>query len=353
MRIARLEEVAWSGEDEERWRAVLAHDARSDGAFVYAVRSTGIYCCPSCPSRRPQRKQVVFFRHPADAEQAGFRACKRCHPRTFEELQEKDRMSKELRLAREIQARLEPRAPALDGWEIVGASTPCREIGGDYYDFIPRPQDGQLVIATGDIAGKGAGAAILMASLHAAVRVESRNGASVGEVMREINRYIYENSPPDKFLTLFYAKLDPATGRLEYANGGHPPPLVARPSGAIIPLRKSGLPIGIFADADFEPQSVTLQPGDTLLLYTDGIREAMRENGDEFGEQRLGECVRSQRGSSALQLLERIQARLAAFLGPAAAMDDRTLVVVKRGLGVEIVGQESDRFRASPALSLV
>ncbi|MGH9788456.1 MAG: SpoIIE family protein phosphatase [Candidatus Acidiferrales bacterium] len=349
MKRPRLKE-GWSGEGEPRWRAVLARDARRDGEFVYAVRSTGIYCCPSCPSRRPHRSRVLFFRHPAEAEQAGFRACKRCHPKTFEELQEKERMSEELRLAREIQARLQPAPPpALEGWEICGASSPCREIGGDYYDFIRRPQDGQLIIAAGDIAGKGAGAAILMASLHAAVRIESQNGASVGEVMREINRYIYENSPSDKFLTLFYGKLDPVSGRLEYSNAGHPPPLVARRSGEIVPLEAGGVPIGIFPDTAFEQRVVTLQPGDVLVLYTDGIREAMREDGEEFGESRLVECVTDGRECSAAELGERIESALRGFL----LTDDRTLVVVKRTAAEESLLQESDRFEARPALSLV
>ena len=334
---------------DARWQAVLAHDARRDGDFVYAVRSTGIYCCPSCPSRRPHRSQVVFFRHPAEAEQAGFRACKRCHPRTFEQLQEKERMSEELRLAREIQARLQPAAPpAIEGWEVFGASSPCREIGGDYYDFIRRP-DGQLVIAAGDIAGKGAGAAILMASLHAAVRIESQNGASVGEVMREINGYIHENSPADKFLTLFYAKLDPDSGRLEYANAGHPPPLVARRSGEMVRLEAGGLPLGIFSDAAFEPRAVTLQRGDVLLLYTDGIREAMRESGEEFGESRLIECLTGGPECTAAELGERIESALRGF----HLTDDRTLVIVKRTVAANSLLQESDRFDARPALSLV
>lgn len=341
--------VERSLEGDSLWRAVLEHDSRQDGRFVYAVRSTGIYCCPSCPSRRPHRNHVVFFRHPAEAEQAGFRACKRCHPRTFEQLQEKDRMSEELRLAREIQARLQPAAPpAIEGWEVFGASSPCREIGGDYYDFIRRP-DGQLVLAAGDIAGKGAGAAILMASLHAAVRIKSQNGASVGEVMREINRYIYENSPADKFLTLFYGKLDPETGRLEYSNAGHPPPLVARRSGEVLRLDAGGLPIGIFPDAAFEQRAITLQPGDTLLLYTDGIHEAMRANGEEFGESHLIECLTGSPECSAAELGERIESALRGF----HLTDDRTLVIVKRTVAASSLLQESDRFDARPALSLV
>ena len=254
-----------------------------------------------------------------------------------------------MRLAREIQARLQPAAPpAVDGWEVFGVSSPCREIGGDYYDFIRRPQDGQLVIAAGDIAGKGAGAAILMASLHAAVRIESQNGASVGEVMREINRYMQENSPADKFLTLFYGKLDPETGRLEYSNAGHPPPLVARQSGEVISLEAGGLPIGIFPEVAFEQQRIALEPGDTLVLYTDGIREAIGEDGEEFGESRLIECLAGSPECSAGELGERIESALRGF----HLTDDRTLVIVKRTMAEKSLLQESDRFDARPALSL-
>lgn len=224
---------------------------------------------------------------------------------------------------------------------------PCREIGGDYYDFLRRP-DGQFVVAVGDIAGKGAGAAILMASLHAAVRIQSQNGASVGEVMREINRYMQENSPADKFLTLFYAKLDPASGRLEYSNAGHPPPLLARRSGEILRLDAGGLPIGIFADAPFEQQSLDLEPGDTLVLYTDGIREALREDGEEFGESRLVDCLTGSPDLSAAELGERIDSALETFL----PTDDRTLVIVKRTMAEKSLLQESDRFESQSALSL-
>ena len=153
----------------------------------------------------------------------------------------------------------------------------------------------------------------------------------------------------DKFLTLFYAKLDPVSGRLEYSNAGHPPPLVARRSGEVVPLTESGLPIGIFADAAFEQQTVVLQPGDTLVLYTDGIREAAREDGDEFGEQRLVDCASGASGCSAAELAERIEAALVGFL----PTDDRTLVIVKRTLAEKSLLQDSDRFDASPALSLV
>lgn len=339
--------------DLKRWQAVLARDRRFDGSFVYAVRSTGVYCCPSCPSRRPHRRQVVFFSLPAVAERAGFRPCKRCHPRTLEALLEKGRMEEELKLAADIQHRLRPAAvPKIDGWELAGLSFSCREIGGDYYDFIERPEKNRIVIALGDVAGKGVGAALLMASLHAAVRAESRNGAPLSQVMREINRYIFDNTATDKFLTLFYAVLDPATGMLEYSNAGHLPPLLARRSGEVLRLDGSGLPIGVLAEATYPEQAVRVEPGDALIVYTDGLREATRDGREEFGESRLVALVQESRGCSAAALCQQIDAGLADFLGGSPPMDDRALVVVKRVLPEGSDGQESDRFGQRLILSL-
>ncbi len=154
------------------------------------------------------------------------------HERLLEERLEKRRMEEELKVASEIQMRLQPVAPPkIDRWDMTGVSFPCREIGGDYYDFIQRSRDNRLVVAVGDVSGKGTGAALLMSSLHAAVRAQSQTRSSISEVMTDINRYIYENSPPNKYLTLFYGELDPDTGALMYSNGGHNTPMLVRPFG--------------------------------------------------------------------------------------------------------------------------
>ncbi|MFY9553797.1 MAG: SpoIIE family protein phosphatase, partial [Blastocatellia bacterium] len=161
------------------------------------------------------------------------------HERLLDERLEKRRMEEELKVASEIQMRLQPFSPPkLDGWDMTGVSFPCREIGGDYYDFIHRKRDSHLIVAVGDVSGKGTGAALLMSSLHAAVRAQSQTGSKISEVMSEINQYIFENSPSNKFLTLFYGELDPKSGKLAYSNGGHNAPMLARISGEVERLDK-------------------------------------------------------------------------------------------------------------------
>jgi sigma-B regulation protein RsbU (phosphoserine phosphatase) len=315
------------------WRAIGARDGRSDGRFVFGVWTTGIYCRPSCPARRPRPENVIFFPSPEVAERAGFRACKRCQPRLFEDSLERGRLEEELRAASEIQLRLQPVAlPAVEGWEMAGVSSPCRPIGGDYYDIFERTKDKRIIIALGDVAGKGLAAALLMSSLHAVVRAQSRLGAPVSQVMSEINQYIYENTPLDRFLTLFYAELDPVSGAIEYGNAGHQPALVGRASGEIVRLAAGGPPVGILTDVSYATDTVALGSGDTLTLYSDGISESVNAAGEEFGESRLIEVARQGMARSAAGLCDRIGEALARFVGPTPPVDDRALVIVKRTL---------------------
>lgn len=321
-----------AAEARRRWRAVLRRDIRYDGRFVYAVRSTGIYCRPSCASRRPRRKHVEFYLDPEAAERAGFRACRRCHPRLFEELREKERLDEELKIAAAVQARLRPTAtPVIEGWELAGFSIPCRAVGGDYYDFIQRAEDGRVVVTLGDVAGKGAGAALLMSSLHAAVRAQVELGAAPEQVARTLNRYIYENSPTDKFVTLFYAELDPASGRLAYVNAGHPPPLWARGGGEMVALDGGAIPLGIVPEVPYRQQWVTLAPGDTVVLYSDGISECGDNSGQDFGEHRLAQAVAKSLDCPAGELCQRLREETAVFADGAPARDDQALVVLRRG----------------------
>src|SRR5215813_8660396 len=177
--------------------------------------------------------------------------------RLLEERLEKRRMEEELKVASEIQMRLQPFAPpSFPGWEMTGVSFPCREIGGDYYDFILRKQDNRLIVAVGDVSGKGTGAALLMSSLHAAVRAQSQTRRSISEMMSEINQYIFENSPSNKFLTLFYGDLDPDTGTLTYSNGGHNSPILVRSDGAVEWLEQGGLPVGMMQNVQYQEAQV-------------------------------------------------------------------------------------------------
>jgi sigma-B regulation protein RsbU (phosphoserine phosphatase) len=252
------------------------------------------------------------------------------HERLLEERLEKRRMEEELKVASEIQMRLQPVAPPkLEGWDMTAVSFPCREIGGDYYDYIAR-RDGKLALAVGDVSGKGTGAALLMSSVHAAVRAQAQTSASVSEVMCEINSYIYENSPSNKYLTLFYSVLDPLTGELTYSNGGHNPPLLMRATGEIITLDKGGLPVGLMPGMTYEEDKVVFNPGDVLVIYSDGITESVNLEDEEFGEARLIEVVKINLHRSASGVRDRIEEALSRFVGTAAAVDDMTEMIVKR-----------------------
>jgi phosphoserine phosphatase RsbU/P len=253
------------------------------------------------------------------------------HERLLEERLEKRRMEEELKVASEIQMRLQPVSPpSIDGWEMTGVSFPCREIGGDYYDFILRKRDNRLVIAVGDVSGKGTGAALLMSSLHAAVRAQTQTRASISEVMGEISQYIYENSPSNKYLTLFYGALDTTTGDLIYSNGGHNPPLLVRCGGEIVKLNKGGLPVGLMQGVTYIEDSVRFEAGDVLVIYSDGITESVNDLEEEFGEERLIEVVKNNLARSASGVRDRIDEALSRFVGTAAPVDDMTLMIIKR-----------------------
>jgi phosphoserine phosphatase RsbU/P len=251
--------------------------------------------------------------------------------RLLDERLEKRRMEEELKVASEIQMRLQPFAPPkIDGWDMTGVSFPCREIGGDYYDFIHRKRDSHLIVAVGDVSGKGTGAALLMSSLHAAVRAQSQTRASISEVMAEINQYIFENSPSNKFLTLFYGELDPDTGTLAYSNGGHNAPIFVRRGGEVERLDKGGLPIGMMQGVVYQEASVAFDRGDVLVIYSDGITESINEREEEFDEERLIEVVKDNLGRSASGVRDRIDEALSRFVGTTAPVDDMTLMIIKR-----------------------
>jgi sigma-B regulation protein RsbU (phosphoserine phosphatase) len=223
---------------------------------------------------------------------------------------------------------------------MTGVSFPCREIGGDYYDFIQRKRDNRLIIAVGDVSGKGTGAALLMSSLHAAVRAQSQTRQTISQVMAEINQYIFENSPSNKFLTLFYGEIEPPTGKLVYSNGGHNAPILVRVDGEIVRLDKGGLPIGMMQNVIYQEASIFFDPGDVLVIYSDGITESVNDKDEEFEDSRLIEVVTKNRNRSASGIRDKIDEALSRFVGTMAPVDDMTLMIIKRtheGL------QDSDR----------
>ncbi len=250
--------------------------------------------------------------------------------RLLEEHLERDRFERELQLAREIQQRFQPTAPpTLNGYEMQGISFPSYEIGGDYYDFIERP-DGRMVIALGDVSGKGTAAALLMSSLHAAVHAQVASHNSLVATIAAVNRYLAKNIPANRFVTLFYAELDPPTGALSFINAGHNPPLIVHAAGTVEHLGAGGIPLGIMPEASFREGRTHLRPGDALVVYSDGVTETQNPQGDEFGPERLDGVVSRNLEASAAGIRDRIEAALTKFAQGTPAVDDITLVIVKR-----------------------
>ncbi len=243
---------------------------------------------------------------------------------------QQERLERELQLAMEIQQRFQPTAPpVVPGYELQGISFPCYEIGGDYYDFIER-EDGRLVIALGDVSGKGTAAALLMSSLHAAIHAQAGSHETLVETISAVNRYLADNIPPNRFVTLFYAELDPASGALSFLNAGHNPPLIVHSAGPVEQLASGGLPLGIKRDAEYREGRTQLQMGDVLVIYSDGVTEAASPSGEEFGPTRLYEVVSRNIDASAAGVRDRIESALTKFSQGTQAADDITLVIVKR-----------------------
>jgi serine phosphatase RsbU (regulator of sigma subunit)/pSer/pThr/pTyr-binding forkhead associated (FHA) protein len=250
--------------------------------------------------------------------------------RLMEEQIERERLEQELQLASEIQQRFQPtHAPQVAGYEMQGISFPCYEIGGDYYDFIKR-EDGRLIITLGDVSGKGTAAALLMSSLHAAVHAQAASHHSLVETISAVNNYLADNTPTNRFVTLFYAELDPLSGSLSFINAGHNPPLIVHAAGTTENLASGGLPLGIRPNAEYKEGRTQLQHSDVLVIYSDGVSEAVSPQGEEFGTHRLYEVVSRNMEASAAGIRDRIEAALTKWAQGTPASDDITLVIVKR-----------------------
>jgi phosphoserine phosphatase RsbU/P len=237
------------------------------------------------------------------------------------------RAAHELQIAREVQSRLFPQAlPPLSTLEYAGSCIQAREVGGDYYDFLAIG-DTHLVFVLADISGKGIAGALLMANLQANLR--SRYALALEDLPRllqSVNQLFYENTPDDRYATLFLAVYNDRTRRLQYANCGHNPPLLLRTSGAVERLSATSTVIGLFEDWKCETQDIHLERGDLLVVYTDGVTEANDASESEFGEARLLETVRAHQKVSAKEVIAGIQQAVQKF-SPDNQSDDLTLVV--------------------------
>jgi phosphoserine phosphatase RsbU/P len=238
-----------------------------------------------------------------------------------------EQQGQELEKAREIQEGLLPKKiPQVRGLEVAGAWQPARVVGGDYYHVL-KFSDRKLGICIGDVVGKGITAALLMANLQASFRAFAEEGVSPGALCGKLHGVISNNVAQEKFVTFCYCTIDAAENRLTYASAGHCPPLLLRGAEEAISLKEGGTPLGILPGRDYANTEVQLKTGDRLILYTDGLTEAMNAEEQEFGELRLVELGKRNTGLSAAELLEVIRKEVSGYSG-GSFQDDFTLVVV-------------------------
>jgi sigma-B regulation protein RsbU (phosphoserine phosphatase) len=248
------------------------------------------------------------------------------------ETAEAEVLHRELAIAHEVQQRLFPQIyPQIQGLEYYGTCRPAREVGGDYYDFLELPNQ-ELGVAIGDVSGKGVPASLLMASLQASLRGQTVSGSlSMDRLMENINRLIYATTPSNRYATFFYSQYDPAVRSLTYVNAGHNAPIVVRKREdgcSSIRLNIGGPPVGLLPGAIYQSAEVSLEPGDVLVLFTDGISESMNNDDEEWGECRLIETVCGTWNRRPEDLVEAIFAAADAFTAGAPQHDDMTLVVL-------------------------
>ena len=249
--------------------------------------------------------------------------------RLYREATEKARIERELQLAAEIQRALLPEAMQSGAhFDVAASSIPCRSIGGDFYDYFNLP-DGQFAFTLGDVAGKGPAAALLTAMIQGAFAAQVTSTDSPAALMAHINRTLIRRAIQSRFVTVMYGVLAP-DGRLTYCNAGHNPPMLVGRSG-VRRLETGGLILGLFPHATYEEETLQLDDGDTLIVFSDGVTEALNLAGDEFGEERLLPCITENRSSTPEVLLDKILATVRTFAESAAQNDDVTALVLRYG----------------------
>ncbi len=263
------------------------------------------------------------------AQIARFAAAKLETTRLREESIAKALLDEELRTAYRIQSRLLPAGlPSVGGYTFAATNKPCKTVSGDYYDVIDRP-DGKIYFIVADVSGKGITAALIMSALATAFNILSRTNPAPSDLMREMNSILAPKTAPSKFATVVVGVLDPATGVIEYTNAGHVPPLVISASG-VTQLTTTDMVIGLFPTATYRTQVTQLHPGDSLVLFTDGVTEAEDEQELQLGMPAVVGLLADKHGADAAWLLDAIDGCVRAHLGAVPANDDVTVLAVSR-----------------------
>jgi serine phosphatase RsbU (regulator of sigma subunit)/anti-sigma regulatory factor (Ser/Thr protein kinase) len=243
----------------------------------------------------------------------------------------RQRFEQELEVARLIQQNFLPKElPELPGWQIAAFYRPAREVGGDFYDVIPLP-DGRVGFVIGDVTDKGVPAALVMSATRSVLRASAQRLIEPGEVLERVNEHLCPDMPEKMFVTCLYGVLDPGSGLLRFANAGHDLPYV-RTADGVVELRARGMPLGLMRGMSYEEKEATLEPGDSVLLHSDGVLEAHDNERDMFGAPRLKETMG--RGPGGQEMIDHVLSSLAAFTGPDAEQeDDITMVTLQRSAG--------------------
>jgi serine phosphatase RsbU (regulator of sigma subunit) len=246
-------------------------------------------------------------------------------------LVKQERLARELELCRQIQNDMLPHGPLKIGLaEIAGVSIPAREVGGDFFNYFPL-HDGRIALLVGDVSGKGVGAALLMANIQATLRARLQLESDLARLADEVDHDVEANTPPEVYITLFVAILDPPRRELRYVNAGHNPQFLLRANGGIERLESTGLPVGLLPGRGFEERAVQVDPGDLLFLYTDGAVEAPNEAGDMFDADRLQQALVAASAAGIDEVLVSVEQAIRNFRGNAEPADDATMMALRLG----------------------
>ncbi len=326
--------------------AALVTDARSDHRFAQAesLVAAGVRSLLAAPLYAPDRALgLIVLGSNAAVRQYSEEdlellvtlssvAALRIHNLALtQEAVERQRLERELNIARRLQVALIPeRLPEVAGYRLYGAAKPSRGVSGDYYQLVERAGGDEFVLALADVSGKGISAAMVTGYLEAMVSVPIEDGLPPHQIFNRVSPKLLDRTPSNRFATMFLGVLEPTNGRFRFANAGHAPACLVRASGAVEWLSSTGPPLGLVAPAEYQLREVVLETADTLVVYSDGYTEAENPTAEEFGQDRLAEvCVRNKLQEPA-ELAEAVDRALEDYTAGQPFADDRTIVVVRR-----------------------
>jgi sigma-B regulation protein RsbU (phosphoserine phosphatase) len=300
-------------------------------ALQYGDQNLGVLAVANGPTGAPF-SQADFVVFKSIAEQSAFALYNAI---IYSEANEKKRLDHDLEIAQDIQRLLLPsEAPVIEGFEISGINIPARHVSGDYFDYI-NVDDERLGVAIADVSGKGVPASIIMAICRSVLRSQATGNPSPGDVLKKVNRQIYPDIKEDMFISMAYVILDHARNTLLLSRAGHDAPLLyQRATETVTPVKPLGMVVGIDSGSVFDRitgnYALSLERDDCLLLYTDGVTEALDANGDEFGFDRMVECVRASAPNGAPAIITRLIDELRTFVGTQPQNDDITLIAIRK-----------------------